>query len=43
MLRLKIAMQRNLGSWPLCTIIIAIGQMLGATCFQITPASGLNW
>ncbi|KAG8940827.1 Cell wall alpha-1,3-glucan synthase ags1 [Tulasnella sp. 424] len=38
--RLQIAMQREIGGWPLYTIIMAIGQMLGATSFQITLLSG---
>ncbi|QRW14378.1 alpha-1,3-glucan synthase [Ceratobasidium sp. AG-Ba] len=40
---LQIAMQRDVYGWPLYTVIIAIGQMLGATSFQITLLSGQNW
>ncbi|GJE90808.1 apha amylase catalytic domain and glycogen synthase DULL1-like domain-containing protein [Phanerochaete sordida] len=40
---LQIAMARELGGWPLYTIIIAAGQMLSATSFQITLLSGQNW
>ncbi|KAI0341602.1 glycoside hydrolase family 13 and glycosyltransferase family 5 domain-containing protein [Trametopsis cervina] len=43
MTRLQIAMSRELGGWPLYTIIIAAGQMLSATSFQITLLSGQNW
>lgn len=43
MTRLQIAMQREIGGWPLYTIIMAIGQMLGATSFQITLLSGQSW
>ncbi|TFK55043.1 glycoside hydrolase family 13 and glycosyltransferase family 5 domain-containing protein [Heliocybe sulcata] len=40
---LQIAMQREIGGWPLYTIVIAAGQMLSATSFQITLLSGQNW
>ena len=40
---LQIALQRQIGGWPLYTIIIALGQMLAATSFQITLLSGKNW
>jgi alpha-1,3-glucan synthase len=43
MTRLQIAMSRELGGWPLYTIVIAFGQMLSATSFQITLLSGQNW
>ncbi|KAF8334274.1 modular protein with glycoside hydrolase family 13 and glycosyltransferase family 5 domains [Cantharellus anzutake] len=43
MTRLQILLQREIGSWPLYTIIIALGQMLSATSFQITLLSGQNW
>lgn len=43
MTRLQIAMSRELGGWPLYTIVIALGQMLSATSFQITLLSGRNW
>lgn len=37
---LQIAMSREIGGWPLYTIIIALGQVLSATSFQITLLSG---
>jgi len=37
---LQIAMAREVGGWPLYTIVIALGQMLSATSFQITLLSG---
>lgn len=40
MTRLQIAMSRELAGWPLYTIVIALGQMLSATSFQITLLSG---
>ena len=40
---LQIAMSREVFGWPLYTIIIAAGQMLSATSFQITLLSGQNW
>ena len=40
---LQIAMARDVFGWPLYTIIIAAGQMLSATSFQITLLSGQNW
>ena len=40
---LQIAMSRTIGSWPLYTIILAAGQMLGVTSFQITLLSGQNF
>ena len=40
---LQIAMAREIGGWPIYTIIIATGQMLSATSFQITLLSGQNW
>jgi len=43
MTRLQIAMSREIGGWPLYTIIIGLGQMLSATSFQITLLSGQNW
>ena len=39
---LQIALAREVFGWPLYTIIIAIGQMLAATSFQITLLSGQN-
>ncbi|KAE9389558.1 P-loop containing nucleoside triphosphate hydrolase protein [Gymnopus androsaceus JB14] len=43
MTRLQIFLSRELGGWPLYTIIIALGQTLCATSFQITLLSGHNW
>ena len=40
---LQIFMQREIGGWPLYTIVMAIGQMFCATSFQITLLSGQNW
>ncbi|KAF8758339.1 glycoside hydrolase family 13 [Rhizoctonia solani] len=40
MTALQIRMQHTIYGWPLYTIIIALGQMLGATSFQITLLSG---
>lgn len=40
---LQIALSRELAGWPLYTIIIALGQMLSATSFQLTLLSGRNW
>lgn len=40
---LQIAMNREIFGWPIYTIIIAAGQMLSATSFQITLLSGQNW
>ncbi|EJF65933.1 glycoside hydrolase family 13 and glycosyltransferase family 5 protein [Dichomitus squalens] len=39
---LQIALSREVFGWPLYTIIIALGQMLAATSFQITLLSGQN-
>ncbi|GJJ12099.1 hypothetical protein Clacol_006340 [Clathrus columnatus] len=41
--KLQIALQRRIGGWPLYAVILALGQMLGATSFQITLLSGQNW
>ncbi|KAF9464738.1 modular protein with glycoside hydrolase family 13 and glycosyltransferase family 5 domains [Collybia nuda] len=43
MTRLQIAMSREIGGWPLYTIVIGLGQMLSATSFQITLLTGRNW
>lgn len=43
MTRLQIAMSREIKGWPLYTIVIALGQMLSATSFQITLLTGRNW
>ncbi|KAF9053716.1 modular protein with glycoside hydrolase family 13 and glycosyltransferase family 5 domains [Hymenopellis radicata] len=40
---LQIAMSREIAGWPLYTIVIALGQMLSATSFQITLLTGRNW
>ncbi|KAF7778692.1 CAZyme family GH13 [Agaricus bisporus var. burnettii] len=42
MTRLQIAMSREIAGWPLYTIVIALGQMLSATSFQITLLTGRN-
>jgi len=43
MTRMQIFMAREIKGWPLYTIILAIGQMLGATSFQITLLTGQNF
>ncbi|KNZ71786.1 Cell wall alpha-1,3-glucan synthase mok13 [Termitomyces sp. J132] len=43
MTRLQIFMAREIGGWPLYTIVIGLGQMLSATSFQITLLTGRNW
>ncbi|KAE9409703.1 modular protein with glycoside hydrolase family 13 and glycosyltransferase family 5 domains [Gymnopus androsaceus JB14] len=40
---LQIALAREIKGWPLYTIIIALGQMLSATSFQITLLTGRDW
>ncbi|KAI0079915.1 glycoside hydrolase family 13 and glycosyltransferase family 5 protein [Panus rudis PR-1116 ss-1] len=40
---LQIAMSREVYGWPIYAIVIAAGQMLAATSFQITLLSGQNW
>ncbi|KAF9052983.1 modular protein with glycoside hydrolase family 13 and glycosyltransferase family 5 domains [Panaeolus papilionaceus] len=40
---LQIFMSRELGGWPLYTIVIGLGQMLSATSFQITLLTGRNY
>jgi alpha-1,3-glucan synthase len=42
MTRLQIFLSKDLGGWPLYTIIIAFAQMLSATSFQITLLGGTN-
>jgi alpha-1,3-glucan synthase len=37
---LQIAMSREIIGWPLYTVVIALGQVLSATSFQITLLSG---
>jgi alpha-1,3-glucan synthase len=37
---LQIAMSREVIGWPLYTVVIALGQVLSATSFQITLLSG---
>ncbi|KIK71072.1 glycosyltransferase family 5 protein [Collybiopsis luxurians FD-317 M1] len=43
MTRLQVFMAREIGGWPLYTIVIALGQTLCATSFQITLLTGHNW
>ncbi|KAG5645233.1 hypothetical protein DXG03_006650 [Asterophora parasitica] len=43
MTRLQVFMSREIGGWPLYTIVIGLGQMLSATSFQITLLTGRNW
>jgi len=43
MTALQIALAREVFGWPLYTIVIALGQMLSATSFQITLLSGRSW
>lgn len=40
MTSLQIAMSREVVGWPLYTIVLALGQVLSATSFQITLLSG---
>jgi len=37
---LQVAMSREIGGWPLYTIVLGLGQMLSATGFQISLLSG---
>ncbi|KAI6005611.1 glycoside hydrolase family 13/glycosyltransferase family 5 protein [Pisolithus albus] len=41
--RVQIALAREIGGWPLYTIIIALGQMLAANSYQMTLLSGQNY
>lgn len=41
--RIQIALAREVGGWPLYTIIIAIGQMLAANSYQMTLLGGQNY
>ncbi|KAE9411209.1 modular protein with glycoside hydrolase family 13 and glycosyltransferase family 5 domains [Gymnopus androsaceus JB14] len=41
--RIQIALSREIKGWPLYTIVIALGQMLSATSFQMTLLTGRNW
>jgi alpha-1,3-glucan synthase len=43
MTAMQIRLAREIKGWPLYTIILALGQMLGATSFQITLLSGQNY
>ncbi|KAJ3985674.1 modular protein with glycoside hydrolase family 13 and glycosyltransferase family 5 domains [Lentinula detonsa] len=43
MTSLQIFMAREIGGWPLYTIVLALGQTLCATSFQITLLTGHNW
>uniref|UniRef100_A0A0W0GDS6 alpha-1,3-glucan synthase n=1 Tax=Moniliophthora roreri TaxID=221103 RepID=A0A0W0GDS6_MONRR len=40
---LQIFMSREFKGWPLYAIVMALGQMLSATSFQITLLTGRNW
>jgi len=40
---MQIILAREVKGWPVYTIILALGQMLGATSFQITLLSGQNY
>ncbi|WWD19870.1 hypothetical protein CI109_104338 [Kwoniella shandongensis] len=42
MTRLQIFMGRQIGGWPLYTIIISLGQLLSATSFQLSLLGGSN-
>jgi alpha-1,3-glucan synthase len=39
----QIRLSREFNGWPVYTIILAIGQMIGATSFQITLLTGQNY
>ncbi|KAJ8584921.1 glycoside hydrolase family 13/glycosyltransferase family 5 protein [Rhizopogon salebrosus TDB-379] len=41
--RVQIVMARQIGSWPLYTIVIALGQMLAANSYQMTLLTGQNY
>ncbi|KIJ68914.1 glycosyltransferase family 5 protein [Hydnomerulius pinastri MD-312] len=41
--RVQIAMARQIGGWPLYTIVIALGQMLAANSYQMTLLTGQNY
>ncbi|KAG2151025.1 glycoside hydrolase family 13/glycosyltransferase family 5 protein [Suillus bovinus] len=41
--RIRIMLARKIGSWPLYTIIIALGQMLAANSYQMTLLTGQNY
>jgi alpha-1,3-glucan synthase len=43
MTRLQVFLAREIGGWPLYTIILALGQTFCATSFQITLLTGHNW
>lgn len=43
MTSMQIILAREYKGWPLYSIILALGQMLGATSFQITLLSGHNY
>ncbi|CED84497.1 modular protein with glycoside hydrolase family 13 and glycosyltransferase family 5 domains [Phaffia rhodozyma] len=43
MTRLQITMQRQIGKWPVYCVILAAGQMLSATSYQMTLLSGSNY
>ncbi|KAG6819041.1 hypothetical protein H0H93_016019, partial [Arthromyces matolae] len=43
MSRLQIFLSHEIGSWPIYTIIVALGQLLSATSLQMTLLTGRNW
>lgn len=43
MTAMQLRMAREIKGWPVYAIILALGQMLGATSFQITLLSGQNY
>ena len=43
MTAMQLRMSKEFRGWPIYAIILAIGQMLGATSFQITLLSGQNY
>ncbi|KAG8847333.1 Cell wall alpha-1,3-glucan synthase ags1 [Serendipita sp. 411] len=43
MTAMQIKLAREIKGWPVYAIILALGQMLGATSFQITLLSGQNY
>lgn len=43
MTALQVALSREYRGWPLYTVLLALGQMLSASSFQITLLTGRNW
>ncbi|KAG2368619.1 glycoside hydrolase family 13/glycosyltransferase family 5 protein [Suillus spraguei] len=41
--RIQIAMARQIGGWPIYTLVIALGQMLAANSYQMTLLTGQNY